>query len=146
MIRVLAALLMLTACGEPLGQTDETKITVALVEGTEATWRLETARTPEAKAKGLQHRRDLGTSVGMLFVLDEDDPRAVWMKDTPVPLDALFLDASGEVLAIREDLMPFDETIVDCGCDAAYIIELPAGEAGAMSIGVGAKVNLRKGA
>lgn len=146
MIRVLAALLTLTACAEPVGQTDEMKIMVASVKGTEATWRLETAQTPEEKAKGLQHRRDLGMSDSMLFVLDEGDPRAVWMKDTAMRLDALFLDASGEVLAIRENLTPFDETIVGCACPAAYIIELPAGEVGALSIRVGAKISLRKDA
>ena len=46
--------------------------------------------------------RDLAPDAGMLFVLPETMPFAVWMKDTHAPLDIAFLDAAGRIVAIKQ--------------------------------------------
>lgn len=63
---------------------------------------LEIAATPEARRCGLSGRKDLPPNAGMLFVLPKTMPFAVWMKDTYVPLDIAFLDATGRIVAIRQ--------------------------------------------
>ena len=87
--------------------------------------RVEVARTPEQRAYGLMNRMFLPERTGMLFVYPSAGYRSVWMKNTYVPLDVLFLSPLGVVLSIRQ-AYPHDLTSVGCSvAPSQYIIELP---------------------
>ena len=57
-------------------------------------YNVEVARTEEEKIKGLQEKESLGENEGMLFIYDEPQELAFWMKDTAIPLDIVFIDES----------------------------------------------------
>ena len=54
-------------------------------------------------------REEMAQSHGMLFLFDPPRPVAFWMRNTPLPLDLIFLDASGRVLNVIADAVPFSE-------------------------------------
>lgn len=62
---------------------------------------VEVAKTDAERAKGLGGRDYLPDSNAMLFIMGAPGPCVFWMKDTLIPLDAVFLDATGKVLLIQ---------------------------------------------
>jgi len=95
---------------------------------------VEVARTDAERARGLMHRRTLGSREGMLFVFETDQHLTFWMKDTLVPLSIAFLSSEGRILQI-EDMEPRSEKPVRSIRSARYALELPRGafaEAGAL--------------
>lgn len=84
---------------------------------------VEIADTPGEQALGLMNRDSLPTDRGMIFVFGEPKKAAFWMKNTSLPLDVAFLDASGVILEIYP-LVPFEERPVESKSDkVAYAIE-----------------------
>lgn len=75
-------------------------------------YNVEVARTEEEKVKGLQEKESLGEDEGMLFVYDEPQELAFWMKDTAIPLDIVFIDEDGEVISVQQG-QPYDETLLE---------------------------------
>lgn len=75
-------------------------------------YNVEVARTEEEKIKGLQEKESLGEDEGMLFVYDEPQEIAFWMKDTAIPLDIVFMDEDGEVISVKQG-QPYDETLLE---------------------------------
>jgi len=84
---------------------------------------LEIAATPEARRCGLSGRNDLPPDAGMLFVLPEVMPFAVWMKDTRLPLDIAFIDDTGRILAIRQMVPSQKDLIYTSPQPVRYAIE-----------------------
>lgn len=75
-------------------------------------YNVEVTRTEEEKVKGLQEKESLGEDEGMLFVYDEPQEIAFWMKDTAIPLDIVFMDEDGEVISVKQG-QPYDETLLE---------------------------------
>lgn len=75
-------------------------------------YNVEVARTEEEKVKGLQEKESLGEDEGMLFVYDEPQEIAFWMKDTAIPLDIVFMDEDGEVISVKQG-QSYDETLLE---------------------------------
>ena len=92
------------------------------------------AKTPETRRSGLQNVKSLKPNSGMLFVFKRPTLQFLWMKNTPLPLDLIFADASGIITKIIRDARPYDETILAGGC-AQYVVEVKAG----------ASINIEKG-
>ena len=84
---------------------------------------VEVADSPGEQAVGLMNREFLPAHRGMIFLFDEPKRASFWMKDTSIPLDIAFLDASGVILEIHP-LVPFEETpVVSRSDQVAYAIE-----------------------
>lgn len=75
-------------------------------------YNVEVARTEEEKIKGLQEKESLGENEGMLFIYDEPQELAFWMKDTAIPLDIVFINEDGEVISVQQG-QPYDETLLE---------------------------------
>lgn len=86
-------------------------------------YKIRVTKTPEEKAKGLQNTNSLPMDEGMLFVSeDDDDGMSMWMKNTHIPLDLVFIDDDWEVIRVVEG-EPLSETLIyEEG--ARYVIEL----------------------
>jgi uncharacterized membrane protein (UPF0127 family) len=93
---------------------------------------VEIAEDDAARQHGLMERTAMEADHGMLFVFQDDAPRAFWMKNTKIPLDMLFFDRDRRLVSVQHDVPPC--TADPCpayssGAPAAYVLELNAGQA-----------------
>ena len=105
------------------------------------TWivRVELARTPEERARGLMYRRDLPADTGMLFLFDDTDVRSFWMRNTVVSLDMIFLADDRAVVGVVPNAEPRTDSPRSVGKPSRYVLEVAAGEAFAHAVGPGAR-------
>jgi len=99
----------------------------SLPRGGEARFSIELADTPAERAQGLMARTSLPASTGMLFIYETEREVAFWMKNTLIPLDMIFIDATGEVVAVHENAVPLDETPIPSGVPVQMVLEIRGG-------------------
>lgn len=95
--------------------------------GEPVTLNVELALTEAQREQGLMFRRSIGENEGMLFDFGETRMVYMWMKNTVLPLDMLFLDPAGKVVHIHENAVPFSETIIPSVEPVRYVLEVGAG-------------------
>jgi len=101
---------------------------------------VEVARTARERERGLMFRRSLPQDHGMLFLFDVERSVAMWMKNTYVPLDMIFVSRKGRVVSIARNSVPLSEMIISSVVSAYGVIELAAGAADAIGLAVGDSV------
>jgi uncharacterized membrane protein (UPF0127 family) len=106
-------------------QADDGTVTMQI--GKE-TFHLEIAVTTAEHEHGLMARDTMAADHGMIFVFAGEDERNFWMKDTLIPLDIIYMDASGRVISVKS-MKPRDLTGVSSNGRAKYAIELLHGAA-----------------
>ncbi len=87
----------------------------------------EVAATPAARRRGLMHRQALAADAGMLLVFPEPQIIRLWMKDTPLALDAGFFDSQGRLLAVAEMAPDDGRRIHRSPGPAVYALEMTHG-------------------
>ncbi len=100
-------------------------------------FKVEVAATAKTRATGLMNRSSLAAGTGMIFIFPQPRDVMMWMKDTLIPLDMLFIDAGGKVINIAENAKPMDETIIPSRGLTAYVLELSGGEAARLHLSAG---------
>jgi uncharacterized protein len=106
---------------------------VAETDEGERPFTIEIADDPGERSRGLMFRQEMDKSHGMLFVFDESQPVGFWMKNTPLPLDLVFIGQDGKVRAIEKG-EPFSEAPIAPGEPVQFVLELNAGTAAAAGI------------
>lgn len=101
---------------------------------------VEIADTPETRAQGLMHREYMAPDAGMLFLFDPVRPVAFWMRNTILPLDLLFIDASGTVVKIHENAVPYSERFMPSGAPVRAVLEVNAGLSEKLGLAPGTRV------
>jgi len=114
---------------------DATPLIVTTAGGERRFW-IEVADDEEERAAGLMFRQDMPDDRGMLFVFQHTQHLSFWMKNTPMPLDLLYLDEQGVVGAILAG-RPFSEDSLSPPFPARFVLELKAGTAARNGIAVG---------
>lgn len=119
-------------------------LTITSANGAHA-FTVETARTREAQERGLMFRTDIPLNGGMLFAPyppDGGPPReaSFWMKNTPSPLDLLFIRPDGTIARIAENTVPHSETPIPSGEPVSAVLELRGGRALDLGIAEGDRV------
>lgn len=107
------------------------------------TYYIETADTKAKMIKGLMFRKSLPSNSGMLFIFDKTHPQPVsmWMKNTYIPLDMLFIDEAGKIIGIAQNTQPLSlKTISPTTKPVSAVVELNAGEVKKNNIKIGDKV------
>ncbi|WP_299863099.1 DUF192 domain-containing protein [uncultured Hoeflea sp.] len=104
---------------------------------------VELALTAADRSNGLMHRQDMAADHGMLFRFDRTRQVMMWMKNTPLPLDMLFISADGVVAGIAANTVPFSQAIIASPGPVRYVLELNAGTAKRTGIAVGDRVRHR---
>jgi uncharacterized protein len=92
------------------------------------------------RARGLMFIEHLDENAGMLFIYPHPQPIAMWMKNTHVPLDMLFVSADGRVERIVENTTPMSLQTIESQTPVLAVIELNAGSAARLKIRPGARV------
>ena len=92
------------------------------------------------RARGLMFVEQLADDAGMLFIYPEPQQVGIWMKNTPLSLDILFVRADGRVHRIAENAKPFSTDTIPSNGIVLAVIELKAGSAARLKIRPGAQV------
>ncbi len=101
---------------------------------------VEVASTMAQRASGLMFRTELAPDAGMLFVFDTVGPLTMWMKNTYISLDMLFVAADGRIARIARNTTPFSERMIASGGPVRAVVELPGGTASKLGIKPGDRV------
>ncbi len=117
-------------------------LTVATPKGKHA-FRVEVARSEEEQARGLMFRTELGPDEGMIFPREPADVASFWMKNTPLPLDIIFIGIDHRVLNIAANTTPYSLTPVGADGLTGAVLEIPGGRAAQLGIVAGAAVSWR---
>lgn len=118
---------------------ETSKLTIITEDGQFCFW-VEIAQSTAQRQQGLMERLEMPADRGML--LDFGSPQLIhmWMKNTYIPLDMLFLDEIGSVTAIAANTTPLSTTIIPSLSPARAVLELNGGMVSRLSIKVGDKV------
>ncbi len=145
----LACLLALSLHGaaaqqSPLATTFETSRLVIVSESGRHEFKVELAVTPEQRAQGLMYRRSMAADAGMLFDYSRRPGRAsMWMKNTFIPLDMLFIKADGEIESIAARTVPHSLESISSRGPVRAVLELNGGTAERLGIKPGDRVEHR---
>ena len=101
---------------------------------------VEMATTEEEKTTGLMHRKELADGKGMLFDFSPEQQISMWMKNTYISLDMIFIRADGRILRIAENTEPHSTKIISSGGLAKGVLEVIAGTAQKYGIRPGDRV------
>ena len=99
------------------------------------------AETPRQQQQGLMFVRDLPAARGMLFVAKEPRVFDMWMRNTYIPLDMVFIGADGRISSIAANTTPHSLAIVSSRIPVGAILELKGGEAARLALHAGDKVS-----
>lgn len=101
---------------------------------------VEIATNDEERARGLMYRKELPEGQGMLFDFKRDQEVSMWMKNTYVSLDMIFIRADGSIDRIAENTIPESLEPVVSGGEVSAVLELAGGTAARLGIDETAKV------
>jgi uncharacterized membrane protein (UPF0127 family) len=107
-------------------------------------FRVWVADTEPRAQQGLMFVRDLPESEGMIFPLEPPRVETMWMKNTYVELDMLFIDAAGRVVKIIEHAHPLSLDTLSSGGPVSAVLELKGGLAAKLGLQAGDKVSWKK--
>ena len=88
---------------------------------------IEIADTAYEKEKGLMFRKSMQEDQGMLFIYEKEDLRGIWMKNTYISLDILFINEKYEIVIIYKNAVPLSTSPMLSYEDAMYVVEVTAG-------------------
>lgn len=108
--------------------------------GQRHSFQVEVMRTPDQRARGLMYRNYLPPDRGMLFDFAHSEPVAMWMQNTYIPLDMLFIRADGTVARIAENTEPLSTRTIPSGEPVLSVLEVNGGTAAKLGIKPGDKV------
>ena len=88
---------------------------------------VEIATSDSAWARGLMDRRSLTLEQGMLFLFPEAEMKSFWMKNTPIPLDIMFVASDSQIVNIAKRTPPLSENQIRSTGPAQYVVEVRGG-------------------
>jgi uncharacterized protein len=101
---------------------------------------VEVADSEEERSTGLMFRRSIGEKEGMLFIYDREQDITMWMKNTYISLDMIFVRRNGVISHIEANTEPFSQEIIGSGGPALAVVEMGAGSAKRLGLKPGDKV------
>lgn len=100
-------------------------------------FKVEMAVTTAERARGLMYRQSMAGDAGMLFDFGVDETASMWMQNTYIPLDMIFIKADGTVHRVAADTTPFSTEVISSKGPVRAVLELNAG--------IAAKIGLKRG-
>jgi uncharacterized protein len=135
-----ASAVLAILCANPLARAASVQpLEIATKSGVQV-FSVEMATTEEEKTTGLMYRKELPDGKGMLFDFSPEQQISMWMKNTYIPLDMIFIRADGRILRIAENTEPLSTKIISSGGLAKGVLEVIAGTAQKYGIQPGDRV------
>lgn len=104
---------------------------------------VEISQTPEARELGLMHRNSLASDSGMLFIFEGEGKYPIWMKDTLIPLDIIWMNGERTVVSILKNNQPCNSEVCNNSYpseNALYVLEVNAGTCDKIGLNIGDSV------
>ena len=105
----------------------EPRVVVSTKSGKDYAVRVEIADSPAKREMGLQYRNELADDQGMLFLFPAEEVLTFWMKNTPIPLDMIFIGSDLKIVGIVRDAAPFSLTARSVGAPSRFVLEIKGG-------------------
>ena len=135
---ILLTSLALQGVSSTAAQTLET-LAVVTASGRHV-FQVEVMRTPDERSKGLMFRRFMPQDRGMLFDFQRSEPVAMWMQNTFIPLDMVFIRSDGTVARVAERTEPLSTRTIPSGEPVLSVLEVNAGIAETIGLKAGDRV------
>jgi len=118
------------------------KTLTVVMQGDRAhTFQIEVADDNQERARGLMFRRKMASDQGMLFDFGAERQVSMWMKNTYIPLDMLFIRADGVIVTIAENTEPHSLKLIHSRVPVLAVLELNGGTAARVGIKKGDRIN-----
>lgn len=124
------------ARGDPMLLPVDPAPLIALTSQGQKSFSIEVADDSGERSAGLMYREDMADDHGMLFVFEQTQLVGFWMKNTPMPLDLLFIGQDGRIRAIRHG-EPYSEATIAPSEPVRFVLEFKAGTSEANGIRIG---------
>jgi len=115
-------------------------LVIVTEEGARHDFLVEFADTPAERAQGLMFRRSLAENRGMLFDFGKNEDIQMWMKNTYIPLDMVFLRENGVIHRVERDTEPHSLRVISSFGKVRGVLELPAGTAARLGLRPGDRI------
>jgi uncharacterized protein len=138
-LMVALGLVLSVGVGVPVRAASVQPLEIATKSGVQV-FSVEMATTEEEKTTGLMYRKELPDGKGMLFDFSPEQQVSMWMKNTYISLDMIFIRADGRILRIAENTEPLSTKIISSGGLAKGVLEVIAGTAQKYGIQPGDRV------
>ena len=135
----MAAFLSGVPCANARMRTDHLEIEKA--SGGSVALSIEVAESDQEKAAGLMFRTKLTDGEGMLFAYGRTMEVTMWMRNTYIPLDMLFVRPDGVIHRIEARTEPLSETVIASGGPMAAVLELAGGAAERLGLKAGDRID-----
>ena len=119
---------------------ERSTLSIQTAVGTTLEFDVEIAGTAAQKSRGLMFRREMADDAGMLFPYRRNQVVTMWMANTYLSLDMLFIEADGRIARIEENTIPVSREVISSRTRVRGVLELKAGTARKLGIAVGDRV------
>lgn len=117
------------------------ELDIITATGKRIKFKIEVATSIPQRAQGLMYRQNLDLQSGMLFDYGVSQQATMWMKNTLIPLDMLFIDSAGKIAFIQERTVPLSETLIAAPVPVRAVLELSGGATSRLGIKPGDRVD-----
>lgn len=134
-----AVFLCVALSGAAASAADQSTLEIVTKNGVHV-FSVELAINDADRQKGLMFRKELPEGQGMLFDFKQDQDVSMWMRNTYIPLDMLFINADGRIRRIAENTTPLSERTIPSGGPVRGVLEVIGGTAKKLGIAPGDRV------
>ena len=136
---VIVSLFLMYNLGE-VSASMKSELSIITSNGSKHNFLVEVARTEEEKKIGLMFRRTLAKNAGMLFLYKREALRLMWMKNTFIPLDILFIDKKGVIKRVVKRTTPHSLATISSRKSVLAVLELRGGITSSLEIKKGDRI------
>ena len=136
---VIVSLFLMYNLGE-VSASMKSELSIITSNGSKHNFLVEVARTEEEKKIGLMVRKTLAKNAGMLFLYKREALRLMWMKNTFIPLDILFIDKKGVIKRVVKRTIPHSLATISSRQSVLAVLELRGGITSSLEIKKGDRI------
>ena len=138
LVAIVSLFLMYNLC--EVSASVKSELSIITSNGSKHNFLVEVAKTEEEKKIGLMFRKTLAKNAGMLFLFKREALRLMWMKNTFIPLDILFIDKNGVIKRVVKRTIPHSLATISSRQSVLAVLEIKGGITSSLEIKRGDRI------